>query len=240
MILLVMLSAQACISTNEQEPVEDQTVIDETSREKEVPVGVFEILKQSYLYAEPSLTSAKLINKKATQVLGETHYLSVDSSCRVLITDINEEWCKVLVWEPEWLRNSHIGWVKKDVIDLPCPNSKEEQKLENKDYQILSSKRHGKITTYRVLVRWTQVDENKLHTLAKSIKKKISPTRPCNIALYDSKDIVSLIEKYPLESHEYVKLADHFVFELYADNSYSYYPLIDVQYKEYGGTKPIQ
>lgn len=240
MILLVMLLVQACMSTGEQESVDNQMVIEETPSEKDVPVGIFEILNQSYLYAEPSLTSSKLINKKATQVLGETHYLSIDTSCKVIITEINEDWCKVLVWEPEWLRNSHIGWVKKNVVNLPSKNSKKEMNLEKMDYKILSSKKHGTITTYRVLVPWTQVDENKLHALAQSIKKKISPARPCNIALYDSKDIVSLIEKYPLERHEYVKLADHFVFELYSDNSYSYYPLVDVQYKEYGGTKSIQ
>lgn len=235
MILSVVIWMQACQSANSTQNAES------SNTEIETPAHIIcNVIKTSDLYSEPSLKSPKLVNRTATELFKEVHYLSVDSSCKVLIIESQNEWSKIIVWEPDWLRSTHIGWLKNDVLAIPDTNKPKEKFRENVDYQIMISKKHGGVRTYRVLVLWKQFDKEELNKLAKHIKQQISPNTPCNIAIYDSKDIVHLIEKYPLEKHEYVKLADHFIYELYYDNSSVYYPLIDIQYKEYGGTKPIQ
>lgn len=168
--------------------------------------------------------------------------MSIDESCMVKIIESKGEWSYIRVVEPNWLYETHIGWVKTNVIEILSDTATDapEEFRENIDYQVLYTKRMGNVTNYRVLVLWKSFDELKLKKLAKSIKKEKSPNSSCNISIYDSKDIVSLIEKYPLQGAEYVKVADHYVFELMFDGMSLYYPLKDAQYRMYGGTKPLK
>ena len=202
--------------------------------------SIFNIVSKSDLYSEPSSTSQKLINEQATQVLKETTYLSIDSSCRVFILETSGEWSKIQVIEPDWLSHSHIGWVKTDIIEKENKNSEYNKFYRNKDYKILYTKQHGTTKNHRVLVLWTIFDKDKLDKLAKHIKLVEFSNEKCNIEIFDTEDVVNLIEKYPLTKSEYVKLADHFVYQLTFDGISSYYPLLDFQYKEYGGKRSIE
>ena len=82
--------------------------------------------------------------------------------------------------------------------------------------------------------------KDRLEKLANYIKREKSPQENCNINIYDSKDIVHLIEKYPIKGQEYVDVADHYVYMLTFDGMGWYYPLKDALYIEYGGKKPKQ
>ena len=116
-------------------------------------------------------------------------------------------------------------------------NTDADKYAVNQDYQILFSRNVGNLTNYYVLLLWDEFTEESLSDLADYVKEKESPEGSCNIHIYDSKDILPLMEKYPLESDEYVLVADHLVFTRAFDGTNAYYPLIDWYYKQCGGTK---
>lgn len=197
---------------------------------------MFDVIEESVLYAEPSLKSNKLINQRATKALGEVYYLSVATDCKVVVLEEDGDWSKIQVEIPEHLRSSHIGWVKTDILLNPADIEEDTTKYEeNIDYQILYSKKIGTAVNIYVLLLWKDFDRDSLNKLAKFIKTKDSNGRKCNIHLYDTPDIVPLIEKYPLEGQEYVEVADHYVFMLSFDGYPFYYPLVDSQYQKFLG-----
>lgn len=197
---------------------------------------IFDVIQKSDLYSEPNENSNKLINQKATQFFKEVHYLSIDKTCKVLVLETNDDWSKIQVSTPQHLKESHIGWVKTNILreHKEEPLTKYE---ENKDYQILYSKDGGTVENYYVLLLWEKFDEDSLEKLANFIQREKATKKECNIYIYDSKDIVPLMEKYPIKGKEYVKVADHFVYMLSFDGMGIYYPFIDSQYKKYGGKK---
>jgi hypothetical protein len=53
------------------------------------------------------------MNQKASNVLGETTYHSIDSTTRVQVHCESGEWVRVQLTEPEWL--THVaGWVQRE------------------------------------------------------------------------------------------------------------------------------
>lgn len=202
---------------------------------------ICQVLRSSELFAEPKDGAEKLINQKSTQLLGEVDYLSIDRSCKVKILEEQDGWVKIQVTEPDWLTSSHIGWVKRNIVAMPS-EIKEDTSVyeENKDYQVMYEKTIGTMLNVHVLLLAKTTEEEKLESITKYIKKTKYGNVSCNINIYDSKDIVPLIEKYPIEGQDYVKLADHFLYCLNFDGSSMYYPYKDVQYKEYGGKNPIE
>lgn len=63
------------------------------------------------LRSEPNADSEKLINQRATEVLKKTHYLTIDNTVTVVEECTQGDWSRVRVKEPDWLQDSHIGWV---------------------------------------------------------------------------------------------------------------------------------
>lgn len=244
-ILFASIMMQSCSggSNKNTTPYSEASESEAVAVEEEVVNEeiIYNVVKSSDLYSEPNDKSNKLINQKATKAFGEVHYLSIDKSCKVIILETNGDWSKVQITEPDWLRATHIGWVKTSTLKNPKDEENTlDQYEENKDYQILYSKNMGGTTNYYILFLQKKFDEDSLEKLANYIKREKSPKSDCNINIYDSKDIVHLIEKYPLRGKEYVDVADHFVFMQSFDGMTMYYPLIDVQYKEYGGKKKIR
>lgn len=68
------------------------------------------------VHAEPNSKSKKLINQKATQLLKSTQYITIDHTVTVVEECKQQGWSKVRVTEPDWLRDSHIGWVPSTVL----------------------------------------------------------------------------------------------------------------------------
>ncbi len=68
------------------------------------------------LRSAPNAKSEKLINQKATQILKTTQYLTIDNTVTVVEECTQSEWSRVGVKEPDWLQNSHIGWVQSSSL----------------------------------------------------------------------------------------------------------------------------
>jgi hypothetical protein len=68
------------------------------------------------LRSAPNAKSEKLINQKATQILKTTQYLTINNTVTVVEECTQGEWSRVRVKEPDWLQDSHIGWVQSSSL----------------------------------------------------------------------------------------------------------------------------
>lgn len=67
----------------------------------------------------PSDSADLLLNQKATEVLGRTHYHEVNESTSVKILDCAGDWVEVAITEPDWMRNVR-GWVQlREISTVP-------------------------------------------------------------------------------------------------------------------------
>jgi hypothetical protein len=77
------------------------------------------------LYDGPGESYKKIINKKATEALKETHYCNVDKTVKFITTESKGTWTKIKVVEPAWLSDSHTGWIPtKNIVkegEQPTP-----------------------------------------------------------------------------------------------------------------------
>ncbi|MCP4763470.1 MAG: SH3 domain-containing protein [archaeon] len=64
----------------------------------------------------PGINFDKIINKKATEILKTTQYITVDNTVTVFEECTKNGWSKIRVTEPEWLRKSHRGWIASKFI----------------------------------------------------------------------------------------------------------------------------
>lgn len=64
----------------------------------------------------PSVEFSKIINQKASRILKSTHYISIDSSVTVLEECSQGKWSKIRVTNPDYLSQSHRGWVPSNVL----------------------------------------------------------------------------------------------------------------------------
>jgi hypothetical protein len=68
------------------------------------------------LRTTPNENSEKLINQKATQLLKTTQYLKIDNTVTVIEECTQGDWSRVRVIKPDWLQDSHIGWVESSLL----------------------------------------------------------------------------------------------------------------------------
>ncbi|MDR0419100.1 MAG: hypothetical protein LBH34_02675 [Prevotellaceae bacterium] len=174
----------------------------------------------------------KLINKKASEMLGYTDYCTIDYSVKVIVEETQGDWSKIKVVSPSHLSDSHIGWVPSNVID--CEEHDYSQKLDKSSYDIITTDHNNAVQNYYILIK-EKFDQKSLTEFALRFKNEHC-TRNCNINVYDDISVSDIVTKYPLTDKEYLKLADHFVGTMDFDSDYiSYYPLQDIKYKELGG-----
>jgi hypothetical protein len=133
---------------------------------------------------------------------------------------------------PSHLSDSHVGWIPSDVID--CSEHDYSQKLDTSFYKIISTNHNNTVQNFKVLIK-IKFDQKSLIEFALRFKNEYCE-RNCNIEIYDAISISDLIDKYPLNDKEYLKVADHFVGSMSFESDYlSYYPFRDARYKELGG-----
>ena len=228
----------ACGGFSKQQPQTESAIEEAVVTETNVKT-VFNVLEDSKLYVNPS-EGEIVLNQKATNAIGETIYCSIDPSCTVNILERQGSWIKIQVVTPDWLTNSHIGWVKSHVIEM-----EEAQPLnlvEGQDYKILLQKKQGTVTNYYIQNISCALNQRDLLRFAKALKEKFNCK--CNIYIYEDDSVKELMTQYPLKGKQYIKVADKFAFELSFDGMASFYPFQDIQYKEFGGSnwkkEPIQ
>ncbi len=76
---------------------------------------IMAVLDNYELRKDPTDTAERIINQKATEALGETHYQSIDKSTSLKIMGCSAEWTQVQITEPSWL-TSIGGWVPSKVL----------------------------------------------------------------------------------------------------------------------------
>lgn len=114
--ILISLLGAACVAApaNAESPVSCGSDSKKTGQELRVN-GSGVVLR-----AAPSEKSAKLINKKATEIMKTTQYLQLDNTVTVHEECTQGTWSRVRVTEPDWLRDSHIGWVPSNSLRRPA------------------------------------------------------------------------------------------------------------------------
>lgn len=228
LLILVLVSCTNKQSNNENVVV-DTTV--ESVVEEEFPKRGFAVKERSEIFQSPN-SKEKVLNHKATNALGETTYCEINRECIVKILDGEDEWVKIQVIDPDWLSDSHVGWVKKSCIEMD-DESDQTSVQENIDYEIMLKDIQGTVTNYYIKNITCKLNESDLYAFAKAIQKQIGGN--CNIYIYSNDKVKELMTKYPLRGEEYIKVADVFVYSLAFDGTYSFYPFQDIQYKEFGG-----
>ena len=95
--------------------------------EEKVAAGSrYDISVETELRAGPSQKDERLVNQKASDLLKEIVYLSVDTSTTVKVTEIKADWVKIEVVEPEYLAESHRGWIPLKSIKVGSATPKKE------------------------------------------------------------------------------------------------------------------
>ena len=187
----------------------------------------------------PGKAFDKLVNEKATEAIGETQYCEVDYSVKVEAMETKEDWTKIKVVEPEWLSDIYIGWIPSKYIISEKENEKQSLgKLNSSEFEIIKEKHNSAVQNFHVLLKHPGFDRNYVYQFSKQFRKEFCSSG-CNVYLYDSKSILPLIDIYPLEGKDYIKLADHFISlsSFDAPEVRDWYPYQDFKYKEYGGKK---
>lgn len=232
-IMFVTVCFSCSQSTNDNE--DDYLTADQIEQNSSIEFGIDG--EDIPIRIGPGENYEKLVNEKATKALGETQYCKVDYSVRVEILESESGWKKIKVIKPEWLSNSHVGWIpEKYILSKEDEDKQAIGKLDQNDYEILKVKHNSAVENFHVLLKKPSFDKSFVHQFIKQFREE-NCTMDCNVYVYDSKSILPLVDVYPIKGKEYVKLADHFIsmstFDAPAVRYW--YPYQDIQYKKYGG-----
>ena len=180
-----------------------------------------------YVYDSPD--GKKKINQKATSLLGETHYIQVDTDCSVEIVEKNGDWVKIHTIYPDWLQDSHNGWIlAKNLYNYS------DIKINETDFQIL---REFPTSVNNIYILYTNTNVNQKQLIALNDYLRNTKKLNGNIYVFDEEKAAELVDKENFEKSEYLYLADHFISMSTFDipKSIIYYPYQDIKYKELGG-----
>ena len=110
--------------------------------------------------------------------------------------------------------------------------------LDTINYSLLKHEALNLVDNYHILIKYKYrvSDSEKLNLFAQQFRDENCKSN-CNIYLYDSKIIVDLIGKYPLDDSEYLIFADHLVAMSTFDSPTPIweYPFQDKKYERLGG-----
>lgn len=235
-IILAFFSCKTETQNNELETtiIQADSIPDNTAVESKISgiKGEDIVLRKG-----PGEKANKIINEKATQVLGETQYCEVDYSTKVEILETDGNWVKIKVVDPEWLLDSHVGWIlSKYLVSREDQENEVLGKLNPGEYEILSIKHNSRVDNFNVLLKRKGFDKEYAYQFIKQFRKENCKSG-CNVNLYDSRVVENLIDVYPLPDEDYLKMADHLIsmstFD--APEIHSWYPYQDFHYKELGG-----
>lgn len=106
----------SCGSSKSNKSNDESTNLENVVEEVSDP-NVFSISGEDiYIRKGPGNNYSKIVNQKATEVTHNTEYLTVDNSCKVRVEDEKNGWSKIVVVDPDWLTESHQGWIESKFI----------------------------------------------------------------------------------------------------------------------------
>lgn len=159
----------------------------------------------------PGKKFATLINQKASDALRETQYCTVDQSMIVEILGKKSNWTSIRVIEPDWLKDTYVGWVPSEALtSVRDMDKKTTAKLNPKEYEIMVADHRAAVQNFHVWLKRRRFDKDYVFAFTKAFRR-INCTMQCNVAVYDSESIKDLVLVYPLEDKDYLRLADHLV-----------------------------
>lgn len=108
------------------------------------------VIYEGFIYKKIGENYEKIINEKATNSSDESYYVSISPGDDVIQECINGDYAWIRVIKPEWLVDTHKGWVKKSILDngSELENSYDRKvnnkissvKYSSKEYPVLSQK----------------------------------------------------------------------------------------------------
>ena len=103
-------------------------------------------------------------------------------------------------------------------------------------FEILKTKHNPTVENFYIYYKGPIDDVNNIKKFIDGFRNAYA-TKPSNLNLFDSKSILTLIDKYPLVGADYIKFADHFfAYSTFDAPDYIWwYPDQDFTYDEYGG-----
>jgi len=243
-IILISIFVLLITSCSKKEIKIENTIVNTTLVEKSIEESIVgKVLglteDEIILYDAPNDKANKIINRKATAALGTTEYISVDTSCKVKVIELQSDWVKVQVVDPEWLKESHIGWTKNIFLEGFTP----KMVIANDSYKIVKKVKNSSVENVYVVYTKNDINPKIARAVIAKIRESITNA---NIYVFDDEKIISTFDIYPLSKEEYLKVADRFICmsSFDAPLAVAYYPYQDFQYKEYGGknwkTEPIK
>lgn len=94
-----------------------------------------------------------------------------------------------------------------------CANERNiVDKLSPSIYEILKTSHNHTVENFHVLYKGKELDENVLRSFVSKFREQYA-TKSANIYIYNSKDIVSIIDKYPLYGKELALMEEHLIAE---------------------------
>jgi hypothetical protein len=235
-ILIVSLLSMIACSGGER--TDTSTVADATSTPIDSIPKLYTIKSDDItIRTGPGEEFPKLINQKATEALNETQYCTVDQSVKFKVLDRKGVWTKIGVVEPEWLSDSHIGWISSNVlISVDDMDNLTTIAIHPKEYEVMITDHRPAVQNFHVWLKRQRFDEDYIFAFTKAFRKKHCSMQ-CNVAVYDSRSVKDLVLVYPLSDRQYLRLADHLISLSTFDavEVKDWYPYQDFHYKELGG-----
>ncbi len=68
------------------------------------------------VWTGPGTSFDRIVNQKATRIMEKTHYVTIDNSVTVFEECSQGKWSKIRVTDPDYLSQSHRGWVLSKVL----------------------------------------------------------------------------------------------------------------------------
>lgn len=138
----------------------------------------------------------------------------------------------------DFLNTESTEWYDDEFVDgyRGAKQEFEATKLDTSLYEIIRTPYTPTVQNFEVLIKFNEFNQESIKKFIEKFRKEYC-TNKCNISIYDSKEIIDLIDKKPLEGDDYIKVADHFIaMSTFDSPDYLWwYPFQDTLYKEYGG-----
>lgn len=87
------------------------------------------------LLAAPKTGASKLVNEKATAIMHTTQYMAIDNSVTVNEQCTQGSWSRVQVIDPDFLHDTHIGWVPSTALRKPQVDASGQRVFTEADFQ---------------------------------------------------------------------------------------------------------
>lgn len=115
-VLVIALIASVIAGCGDKENNKvSKTLSGECTKDTVITGLEYRPLRQAELYESRSLSGQKVINEKATKILGTVNYKTVDASTRVVEECTVGGSSFVRVIDPEWLKDNK-GWISESVL----------------------------------------------------------------------------------------------------------------------------